>query len=449
MEKHPNPFDEFLKETLKGHQLAPPEEAKKAFLREAGAIIQSRRGFIRWYYLPVVLALLIGLISVFYIINNHDDKSTSEQIINEQVNSTAGLTPNPVLTSNPVKGLNPKSASTSATTSSKNPGSGTGPTAGLTGPPVKTSVISNDKPDGAIAATSERGISTQNDTLISKTKASKLALDSLANPRVSNAAPVTLTQTAGPDTTVAVMLAGTAAGGIPEKGKKENYFTVGVSYLPEWVFNTFDGNKFLYNFGLEGTYNLGPFSVQTGVGMTVSNDVTKIAVEYNDYLGSYNKLDSISFTFNEQAHNFTPDYFMSNEKVYDTLPLMDYPELIMRYTYLRIPVVIGYDFWNKGRFSLGVRVGTALSLLLNSKQLSENYNPGQNKVINIYKITPDYVSVNWQVTGGLNASVRFVDNLYFELEPMGIYFYNSVYESPGSMKKPFAVGFRTAIHYKF
>jgi hypothetical protein len=231
--------------------------------------------------------------------------------------------------------------------------------------------------------------------------------------------------------------------------KQESYFTASVYYLPEWVFNTSDGTKFLYTFGVEGTYYLGPFSISTGAGISVANDVSKMTIEYNDYLGSYNKLDSISFTFNDQAHNFTPKYYMSSEKVWDTVPLLDNQELKMRYTYLRIPLVLGYDFWQKGRFSLGVRLGTAISLLLNSRQLSENYNPGDNKVINVYKITPDYISVNCQVTGGLNASVRMADNLYFEIDPMATYFYNSVYESPGNSKMPIAVGFRTAVLYKF
>jgi hypothetical protein len=454
MEKHPNPFDEFLKETLKGHQLAPPEEAKEAFLREAGAILQSRKGFKRWYYLPALVAVLIGLFSVFYILNNHEI-STSKHIINEQVNSTAGLTSNPASTpnlkstSNSVQVINPKAGLISTSISSINSDNGTKPPVTMITPSSETRLISYEAGESIMSASSEGGISAKNDTLISKTKASKLALDSLANPGVSNAAPVTQGQTASHDTVTVAMPATTAGADIPERGKSENYFMAGVYYLPEWVFNTFNGNKFIYNVGIEGTYNFGPLSVQTGVGIAVSNDVTKIAVEYNDYLGSYNKLDSMSFTFNEQTHNFTPDYFMSSEKVYDTLPLMDYPEYKMRYTYLRIPLVIGYDFWSKGRFSLGVRLGTALSLLLNSKQLSEVYNPGQNKVTNVYKITPDYVSVNWQVTGGMNASLRLMDHFYFELEPIGMYFYNSVYESPGSTKKPFAVGFRTAVLYKF
>ena len=93
MEKHPNPFDEFLKETLKGHRLDPPEEAKKAFLREAGTIIQTRKGFTRWYYFPILVVLLTGIILVFYYGNNHE-QNISQPIINEQIKSNTDLTAN-------------------------------------------------------------------------------------------------------------------------------------------------------------------------------------------------------------------------------------------------------------------------------------------------------------------------------------------------------------------
>jgi hypothetical protein len=50
--EHPNPFDEFLKETLKGRNLIS-RGSYAAFLKEAGTIIQMRK-FLKWYYIPVL-----------------------------------------------------------------------------------------------------------------------------------------------------------------------------------------------------------------------------------------------------------------------------------------------------------------------------------------------------------------------------------------------------------
>ena len=442
MEKHPNPFDEFLKETLKGHQLAPPEEAKKAFIEEATAIIKVRKAWQNWYYIPILVLFLLGLVTSLYI-GKSNEPAIPEISIDQQ--NSKDLKSNPLNTST----LNSKPSENSSATQSSVHESVTE----KINIPVKIKTEANSNTLSSAAAV----IPDNNQRLpangatenVTTTSASRLPLDSLKGSGVINSDSSVHIPLNKADTTSALPSSVNVAPGDLTVEKQENYFTAGIYYMPEWVFNTFDGTNFFYNLGIEGTYYIGAFSISSGAGISMSNDVSKIAVEYNDYLGSYNKLDSISFTFNDQAHNFIPKYYMSSEKVWDTVPLLDYQDIKMRYTYLRIPLVLGYDFWKKGRFSLGVRLGTAISLLLNSRQLSGNYNPGDKKVINIYKITPDYISVNCQMTGGLNASVKMADKLYFEIEPIATYLYNSVYESPGSSKVPVAVGFRTAVVFKF
>jgi len=470
MEKHPNPFDEFLKETLKGHQMAPPEKAKKAFLKEASTIMTTRKGWLNWYYIPILVVLISGIVAVLYFRNGNGqapgETNTTESIItgpdngpdnnyniNNNNNSNSATSKNPATTSTsnqiptslnepetktvsmPVettKTAYVKPPDNSADIPVNNPSD--------TRPDVPFNVLKDDS--GATA------LSAQNETLKSETTSYRIALDSIAQPAVF-ADTITNSLADNSDTSTAIPPQVKTEPGKPMLEKPVNYFTTGVYYMPEWIFNTFDGNKFINGFGVEGTYYRGPFSIRTGVGISISNDITKLAVEYNDYLGSYNKLDSMSFIYNEPAHNFIPNYYLSSEKVWDTLPQLDYPEMKMSYTYVRIPLVFGYDFWQPGRFSIGVRIGTSVSLLLNSKQLSEDYNPGENKVVNIYKITPDYVSVNWQMTGGINASARLAKDILFEFEPTAKYFYNSIYENPESTKVPFSIGIRCAVIYKF
>ena len=155
---------------------------------------------------------------------------------------------------------------------------------------------------------------------------------------------------------------------------------------------------------IEGTFYRGPVSIRTGAGISISKGITENAVQYNDYLGTYNKLDSITFIYNESSHDFMPNLYMSEEKVWDSIPKVDSTNVVKRYTYLQIPLVLGFDFWQRGRITVGVRIGTVMSVLLDSKQLSGPYNPGENQVVGIDGITPDRVSINWQAIGGLNAS---------------------------------------------
>jgi hypothetical protein len=214
------------------------------------------------------------------------------------------------------------------------------------------------------------------------------------------------------------------------------------------MFNTIEEGKYVNNFGAEGTFTYGKYSIRTGLGLSITKGTNELAVEYNDYLGSYNKLDSMSFTWNGAIHDYIPTYYLKTQDVYDSLMKLDYPKIVKRYTYLQIPVVFGYDVLRSGRFSVGLRAGPILSILLYSKQLSEEYDPGDKKVISINNISPEQVSLNWQVMGGINASVRLSKRINFEIEPMAKYYFNSVYEKSDITKKPWSIGIRCAFIIK-
>lgn len=215
------------------------------------------------------------------------------------------------------------------------------------------------------------------------------------------------------------------------------------------MFNTLDDGKFVNNFGIEGSLAFGRYSVRTGVGLSIAKGITEVAVGYNDYLGSYEQLDSITFAWDEKHYHLLPTYYLTDADVWDSLMKLDYPKIEKRYIYLQIPLVLGYDFVQKNRFSMGVRVGPILSILLSSKELTAEYDPGKNRIVQINQVTPDRIQTNWQVMGGISASYRLSDHISIELEPEVRYYFNSVYEKGGLTQKPWSVGVRTALNFKF
>ncbi len=96
---------------------------------------------------------------------------------------------------------------------------------------------------------------------------------------------------------------------------------------------------------------------------------------------------------------------------------------------------------------MGLRAGPVLSLMLSSKQLSANYDPGQDKIVTINQITPDRIQTNWQVMGGINFGFVLNRRLNLELEPEVRYYFNSVYEKSEITKKPWSAGIRAAINF--
>jgi hypothetical protein len=458
MEEHQHPFDDFLKDALKGHQLVPPEKAKKAFLEEASAIIPTRKGWLKWYYLPLLVIFISVIVAVIYFQNNNEPASPVP-VVNEKLSkasisdsSTSTSTPTSssstendlIITPSAVPGENKiitesKSSLTATDLPARSHANQTKPEFTNGDASLKTVSVSPSIQNNPIA----------NDTLFSITSSAILALDTLL--KSGPGAQDSLVQAGVPDTFEPSPAEVPEGKDIPKQGATDltPYFTAGVYYLPELMFNTIEDSKFVNNFGFEATFYRGPISIRTGAGLSVSKGITKNAVEYNDYLGTYNKLDSITFIFNESEHDFTPNLYMSSQKVWDSISNFDSTKVVKRYTYLQIPIVLGFDFWQKGIFTAGVRVGTIMSVQLKSKQLSGGYNPGENQVIGINMLTPEQVNINWQAIGGLNASARLSKDIFFEIEPQARYYYQSIYEKSDLAKKPWSLGVRAAVMYKF
>jgi hypothetical protein len=218
----------------------------------------------------------------------------------------------------------------------------------------------------------------------------------------------------------------------------------GVYYSPEWMFNTLNGDKFVNNMGVEGTFHFGRYSVRTGLGLSITTGSNEILAQTNPFLGSYFVLDSVVFRWNEKRTSLIPTEYTSSANVYDTALNSSYSYMKKRYTYLQVPLVLGYDFWQNNWLSIGMRAGAVMSLLLKTENLSSTYESGKDRIISINNISPDRIQLNWQGIGGINAAFRLSRRYSIELEPDVRYYFNSVYESSSITKKPWSVGIRTA-----
>ncbi len=358
MEKHPNPFDDFVREAMKGHGLTPSGKARKAFLDEAPAALPPGKSWKKWYIIPVILIFLGGLVAVFVLTNENspEEKANLQQpTANIQVPSADIQQPTADI-------QEPITNSQQPTANSQEP-----------------SAISNE-PTAAIQKTTAT-IQQPTATIQAPSANSQEPPATIQQPTANIQEPPASSQQPTAD-----IQEPTAISNEPEASNDQPVpwrVAASVYYNPELMFNTLEGNKPVNNFGMEAIFYHGLVSIRTGVGLSVSKGITENSVNYNDYLGAYNKLDSMAFTFNEELNNFEPEFYMSNEKVWDSVPQSDSTEIIKRYTYLQVPLVLGFDFWQKGKISVGVRVGTIMSVLLKSQQLTGEYDPGETITVNL------------------------------------------------------------------
>ena len=235
-----------------------------------------------------------------------------------------------------------------------------------------------------------------------------------------------------------------------EKKRKPKTWGIeaGLSYTPEWMFNTFNHDKFVNNPAIEGIVHFGPFSLRTGVGLSITTGSNELNVETNSYLGTYSSLDSIVFKWDQNHYKLLSYVYTSSQNAYDTSLSNNYSYNKKRFTYLQVPLILGYDFWQNKWFSIGIRAGAIISVLLKTENISGEYESGQNRIITISNVTPGRIQMNWQETSGINAKFRLSPRFSIELEPDVRYYFNSIYESSGPVKKPWSVGLRTAFLIK-
>ncbi|MGA2822527.1 MAG: hypothetical protein ABSE72_03280 [Bacteroidales bacterium] len=453
MKKQTDKVDDFFRKSLQGHIVIPSEAAKAGFLKEAATLEERGKISRKWYfYLSAVLLLVSASIGLFMSRPVQEMKKTSSGNLNSLVSgfhhdnkAKTGITVRPsehkiterqnrVSTNLIQKSDNRKHQecdkknvllAQTAIVQSKE----------FVKPETYSNIIitysSTNPPEEPQAK--QQAVELQSTVFTKPERKEMTMMDSLK-----------IQQTKSADANLAEY----SPAGNPKHGSGSNpknwNIAIGVYYAPEWMFNTLEGEKYGNNFGIGGTFHFGRYSIRTGAGLSITKGTNELAINYNKYIGNYNKLDSILFAWNETHTKLMPTFFFSNENVWDSLMKVADAKVVKRYTYLQVPLILGYDFWQNDHFSIGLRGGPILSVLLKTEVLSDNYDPGKNKIILINRIAPERIQINWQILGGINTTFHFSHRLGFELEPEIRYYFNSVYEKSAINKKPWSVGVHAA-----
>lgn len=452
-----HPTDDFLREMLSDHRIVPSVEAKKAFLSEAAKIAVKRSGRRKGYLLILSGLILVsgGLLFWIFTGTGSDQEfaihSKKETVVPTTIISTPIL---PDEFPHVSQGFNERIRNIQTEPFS------------LSGEPIEKSTIEhtsltpaihNNNPDSTIHLHSSEKQQYYDSVPVKETPVNS----GLTAPIVNLPPVAPVKQNSGSEDPGSKKSENPAKSNfsdpsqeknttdtLDKKSTRESYserrmqIKFGVSYIPELMFNTLEGEKFVNTAGIEAILKMGPFSLRTGAGISVSKGTNELSVTYNDWMGSYNRLDSILFTWSDPNKNYIPTVYLSSQEVWDSLMKLEYPRVVKRYFYIQIPLILGYDFWQQDAVTLGIRGGPILSVLMLSQELSETYNPGNKKIVSINGIPPEQVDLNWQIMAGFNTSIRLGRKFSLEVEPNIRYYFNSVFEKPSTSWKPWSVGLR-------
>lgn len=224
-----------------------------------------------------------------------------------------------------------------------------------------------------------------------------------------------------------------------------------IYYRPEVLYNVIENEKLVHNIGIEWKTN--PYNdryvIGTGIGLSITKGYYEYGVEYNEYLGNYQHLDSVTFDWNPSKFSMQHTLHTSDEAVYDTLVSTKYQRVYRNFIYMQLPLTLGYELIKKENYSIGLRFEPILSILLSKKPVEYKYETGMNRLIQINRITPDRVRTNWQLNAGLCIGKSLFRNYRIELEPRISYYFNSVYEKSDNSSSPVGASIRVAVGFKY
>ena len=227
-------------------------------------------------------------------------------------------------------------------------------------------------------------------------------------------------------------------------------FSAGIHFLPEWTNYHTGAAAFQSSYTQEllASVQLRNIILRTGLGINRSQDDGNYQVNYSKYemTGYY-----IGTSF-ENGGNPVYDslnYSVDEHGVYDTVYYNEMYRTDNTYTYLQIPLHIGYSFLNDRRFSFSVTAGPCLSLLLNEKKSDPAFMDFAAQNVTMQDQTPVRRHSEWQFQVGISTRYLITNRLSIALEPTYRQYFRTVSEGSDSGWPPYSLGIRAGISFHF
>ena len=223
---------------------------------------------------------------------------------------------------------------------------------------------------------------------------------------------------------------------------------MGVYFTPEVIFYPDDSipNQRSYTFEVTGKWVKNEFFVESGLGLSFSSDDGSYAIDYEKFLGTYDDVYNVTFDTTESGA-IVPIYHTSIVNVYDSISKFKIEKTKNKYTYLQIPVYIGF---NKeiNRFGWFVKGGPILSVLVNENIPAPD--AGADRIIEVDQQMPGRVNTHWQLAISAGVNYQLSRKVSIAIEPTFKYYLNSQYQHKYiTTRHPYSLGLRTGLLFNF
>ncbi len=233
-------------------------------------------------------------------------------------------------------------------------------------------------------------------------------------------------------------------------GANGTFFSATIGVLPEAMFYKSSESYTKTNFWINGgiTYNFSHFSIGITPGLGLVYDDGRYRVQYKslDSIGFYDKV--VSYSVNPVTNLI--EYHTEQKSIYDSVFHVADDRTRNRYTYLLIPLTLGYRIFQTSTVSLSFNAGPAVSFLIGKKEADPVVDYRNARLIKVENETPVRVDVTWQAWAGFYFEYRLSKAASLYLQPVCKYYFNPTVEKEGiQYDKPWSVGLGVGLQLNF
>lgn len=241
--------------------------------------------------------------------------------------------------------------------------------------------------------------------------------------------------------------------GMPVSLSGNNNWAFGVYATPEMMYGhsqTTGGNP-SYSADFAVMYKFNNYFLQSGFSFGSSDDNSNANINYmqTEFMGTYNDVYDVTF---DTTGGGTPQavYHTQEVEVYDTTEHFTTTVYTNSYSYLSLPLLMGYQQQITGKFSYSLKGGPMVSFMLEESS-DFAFNNENAHIQAIHNMPAGRVTTNWQALISLGLQYRIHKQIHFAVEPRMKYYFNPVYntQAKGRDENPVALGVRTGLIVDF
>ena len=229
--------------------------------------------------------------------------------------------------------------------------------------------------------------------------------------------------------------------------RRNSSWQLGLMFAPSVSFYPDDSilNQRSYTFDASVKWIRNDFFIESGMGLSFSSDDGRYSIDYEKYLGSYD--DVYNVTFDTVNGAVVPTYYTNQVNVFDSISKYRVENTKNRYTYLQIPLYVGFQK-QVNRFGWFVKGGPVFSLLVNENIPQPD--PGSDRIVGLDQQMAGRVDSYWQFAFSAGMSYQLSNRVSIAIEPTFRYYLNSQYDRKYIYTRhPYSIGLRTGLLFNF